>query len=187
MNNFGTVQRSDGGAIVGEIRAGVFTTAPYGWLLCNGSSFDKGKYPRLAALLPGGYVPDMRETVLSGRKNETLGSVTGSNVMSVPRHTHGVLTALSSGGVDLPINASDKAADAGSYSIPRTVAVMQKGQDAEWIKNATPVYVYDTAAKAGMSATTNVTRTVRTIEEVGDAAADVRGRRCIANFIIRAI
>lgn len=184
---FGLVQTQDGGAITGEIRAGLFAIAPYGWLKCDGSAFDKEQYPRLAALLPSGKTPDLREASLSGRNFEALGSVVGSNTMSVPRHTHGVLTALEYNGNYLPIVESDKEADKGSYSIPRTVAVMQGGFSAEQINNATPAYTLDTVAKAGMSATTNVTRYVKTIEEVGDANADVRGKRCIVNFIIRAI
>ncbi|MBC3211924.1 phage tail-collar fiber domain-containing protein [Serratia fonticola] len=41
-------------------------TAPAGWLKCNGATFDKAKYPLLAAAYPGGRLPDMRGEFIRG-------------------------------------------------------------------------------------------------------------------------
>ena len=41
-------------------------TAPNGWLKCNGASFDRSKYPLLAAAYPNGVLPDMRGEFLRG-------------------------------------------------------------------------------------------------------------------------
>ncbi|OON40760.1 phage tail protein [Izhakiella australiensis] len=41
-------------------------TPPEGWLKCNGSVFDKAKYPKLAAVYPSGALPDLRGEFLRG-------------------------------------------------------------------------------------------------------------------------
>lgn len=41
-------------------------TPPDGWLKCNGATFDKAKYPKLAAAYPGGTLPDLRGEFLRG-------------------------------------------------------------------------------------------------------------------------
>lgn len=41
-------------------------TPPGGWLKCNGATFDKAKYPKLAAAYPGGTLPDLRGEFLRG-------------------------------------------------------------------------------------------------------------------------
>lgn len=41
-------------------------TPPGGWLKCNGATFDKAKYPKLAAAYPSGVLPDMRGEFLRG-------------------------------------------------------------------------------------------------------------------------
>ncbi|MEO3293437.1 phage tail protein [Enterobacter cloacae] len=40
--------------------------APNGWLKCNGASFDKVAYPKLAAAYPSGTLPDLRAEFLRG-------------------------------------------------------------------------------------------------------------------------
>jgi microcystin-dependent protein len=42
------------------------TTAPSGWLKCNGATFDKVAYPKLAAAYPSGALPDLRGIFLRG-------------------------------------------------------------------------------------------------------------------------
>lgn len=39
---------------------------PSGWFVCNGSTFDKTKYPRLAAAYPAGLLPDLRGEFIRG-------------------------------------------------------------------------------------------------------------------------
>ncbi|HEB4874900.1 TPA: phage tail protein [Kluyvera ascorbata F0526] len=41
-------------------------TPPGGWLKCNGATFDKVKYPKLAAAYPAGTLPDLRGEFLRG-------------------------------------------------------------------------------------------------------------------------
>ncbi|MEH3260114.1 phage tail protein [Enterobacter roggenkampii] len=41
-------------------------TPPGGWLKCNGATFDKAKYPKLAAAYPSGSLPDLRGEFLRG-------------------------------------------------------------------------------------------------------------------------
>jgi len=42
------------------------TTPPEGWLKCNGATFDKVKYPKLAVAYPSGTLPDLRGEFLRG-------------------------------------------------------------------------------------------------------------------------
>ncbi|MDE1476639.1 phage tail protein [Xenorhabdus bovienii] len=39
---------------------------PDGWLICNGDSFDKAKYPKLALAYPSGKLPDLRGEFIRG-------------------------------------------------------------------------------------------------------------------------
>ena len=41
-------------------------TPPAGWLKCNGAPFNKGQYPKLAALFPSGNLPDLRGEFIRG-------------------------------------------------------------------------------------------------------------------------
>ncbi|RNM02352.1 phage tail protein [Dickeya undicola] len=41
-------------------------TAPAGWLKCNGQTFDKNLYPRLAQVYPSGVLPDLRGEFIRG-------------------------------------------------------------------------------------------------------------------------
>lgn len=54
------------GLPLGAITAYYGTTAPSGYLLCDGSSFDSTAYPALAALLGDNHTPDLRECTLKG-------------------------------------------------------------------------------------------------------------------------
>ncbi|WP_338805003.1 phage tail protein [Xenorhabdus griffiniae] len=42
---------------------------PEGWLICNGDSFDKAKYPKLAFAYPSGVLPDLRGEFIRGLDN----------------------------------------------------------------------------------------------------------------------
>lgn len=41
-------------------------TPPGGWLKCNGATFDKVKYPKLATAYPSGILPDLRGEFIRG-------------------------------------------------------------------------------------------------------------------------
>jgi microcystin-dependent protein len=67
---------------VGTILIYAGTTAPAGWLLCNGSTFDQTLYPQLYALLGNSNtLPDLRERYLIGKGSDslTLNTNTGSS------------------------------------------------------------------------------------------------------------
>jgi len=71
---------------VGTILTYAGTTAPAGWLLCNGSTFVQTTYPELYALLGNSNtLPDLRERYLIGKGSGalTLATNTGAN-----NHTH---------------------------------------------------------------------------------------------------
>lgn len=42
------------------------STVPYGYLTCNGQSFNKASYPQLAAAYPDGILPDLRAEFIRG-------------------------------------------------------------------------------------------------------------------------
>ncbi|WP_330993636.1 phage tail protein [Pluralibacter gergoviae] len=44
-------------------------TPPSGWLMCDGSAFDKAKYPKLALAYPLGKLPDLRGEFIRGWDN----------------------------------------------------------------------------------------------------------------------
>ena len=51
---------------IGDIKSGMWTTAPYGWLLCDGATYDTAKYSKLYDFLGTNKLPDLRECVLVG-------------------------------------------------------------------------------------------------------------------------
>ncbi len=56
-------------------------TAPAGWLKCNGQSFDKSAYPRLAQVYPSGVLPDLRGEFIRGW-DDGRGVDSGRSVMT---------------------------------------------------------------------------------------------------------
>lgn len=48
------------------------TTPPLGYALCNGQSFDKTSYPKLATVYPTGVIPDLRGEFIRGWDNGRL-------------------------------------------------------------------------------------------------------------------
>ena len=99
--------------IIGEIRQGWWSTAPEGWLICDGSSYLKTDYPDLYTLLGSSsedpndntkfLVPDYRECVLRSRSNVNYidsngnyvsldASIPGSILSArMPAHTHQII------------------------------------------------------------------------------------------------
>ena len=60
---------------LGAIQAFTIGTAPNGWLLCDGSTYDQTTHPELFAVLGVATLPDLRGEFLRGRKaGETLGT-----------------------------------------------------------------------------------------------------------------
>src|SRR5262245_45891851 len=61
----------------GAIMAFYGTTAPSGWLICDGSSFSSSNYPALATLLGGTTLPDLRQRFPMGKAASGTGSTLG--------------------------------------------------------------------------------------------------------------
>lgn len=80
-------------------------TAPYGWLKCNGATFDKTKYPGLAVAYPSGKLPDLRGEFIRGL-DDGRGVDSGRAILSVQgdaiRNITGSAAAVSwdGGGID---------------------------------------------------------------------------------------
>ena len=82
----------------GAISAYYGTTAPRGWLICDGSSFDTNKYSKLYELLGSNTLPDLRGRIIVGHdpgdtSNEKLnfsvfGSLKGSKFLGSHGHSH---------------------------------------------------------------------------------------------------
>ncbi|MCL6744478.1 phage tail protein [Kosakonia sp. R1.Fl] len=51
---------------VGGVVAWPQATPPLGWFKCNGATFDKAKYPKLALAYPTGVLPDLRGEFIRG-------------------------------------------------------------------------------------------------------------------------
>ena len=85
-------------------------TPPGGWLKCNGATFDKVKYPKLATAYPSGTLPDLRGEFLRGW-DDGRGVDSGRGILTgqadaLKSHAHNSPTAgLSSPG-------------AGTYEVP---------------------------------------------------------------------
>lgn len=68
-------------------------TPPGGWLKCNGATFDKVKYPKLATAYPSGVLPDLRGEFLRGW-DDGRGVDSGRNILSAQGHAVGPHTHL---------------------------------------------------------------------------------------------
>lgn len=73
------------------------TSAPLGWLICNGAAFDKAMYPYLAAAYPSGKLPDLRGEFIRGW-DAGRGADVGRAIMSAQgdaiRNITGAIAAL---------------------------------------------------------------------------------------------
>lgn len=63
-------------------------TPPSGWLKCNGATFDKVKYPKLATAYPSGVLPDLRGEFLRGW-DDGRGVDSGRNILTIQSHDLG--------------------------------------------------------------------------------------------------
>ena len=58
---------------VGVVEAYFGSKAPRGWLICDGSTFDKAVYPELFEVLGSETLPDLRESALVGAGTRAAG------------------------------------------------------------------------------------------------------------------
>lgn len=80
---------------VGSINAYAGTTAPAGWILCDGTAVVSGTHPELYALCIGGLTPDLKGRFALGKTTTGVGSsllgTGGSTTIleaNLPVHTH---------------------------------------------------------------------------------------------------
>ncbi|PBO98724.1 tail fiber protein [Shigella boydii] len=70
------------------------STAPTGWLKCNGSSFSLASYPKLAAVFPSGVLPDLRGEFIrgwdDGRGVDAWRSILTAQEDMIKSHEHSV-------------------------------------------------------------------------------------------------
>ena len=77
---------------VGTLRMVAGANPPPGYLVCDGSTFDGGKYPRLADYLGGTTLPDYRDRALVGAGGSyAAGDGFGADSKS---HGHGASTSV---------------------------------------------------------------------------------------------
>lgn len=145
---------------LGAIQAFTIGTAPRGWLLCDGSTFDQTTYPELFAVLGVATLPDLRGEFLRGRKTgEALGThvdwTTGKpKIDFVSAHSHTGLPAK--GGTNWFSNyqrtGGSWPGEAGGYdgtgATDSTNAAVTSGGDAETAPDHTLVDWYIKAAHA---------------------------------------
>ncbi|QKJ17816.1 tail fiber protein [Yersinia kristensenii] len=81
-------------ALIGAPMPWPLTTSPSGYLKCNGASFNKTQYPKLAVAYPSGALPDLRGEFIRGfddgrgvRPNQPLLGWQGSEIQS---HNHSI-------------------------------------------------------------------------------------------------
>ncbi|WP_258180238.1 phage tail protein [Siccibacter turicensis] len=70
-------------------------TPPAGFLKLNGAPFDKAKYPQLAAIYPGGVLPDLRGEFIrgwdDGRGVDSARMLLSSQAGMIEKHRHPVI------------------------------------------------------------------------------------------------
>ena len=80
---------------------------PAGYFECNGSAFDKNKYPKLAVAYPSGKLPDLRGEFIRGWDNargaDPYRVILDWQKCSIQRHSHAQnITVFSEGGTGNP-------------------------------------------------------------------------------------
>ncbi|MGF2374329.1 phage tail protein [Klebsiella aerogenes] len=93
-------------------------TAPLGWLICNGATFDKAMYPFLAAAYPSGKLPDLRGEFIRGWDNGR-GVDPGRSLLAwqddmIKKHSHTLGTYKSvDAGIKMPVTAGAELSNSG--------------------------------------------------------------------------
>ncbi|MGO2335289.1 phage tail-collar fiber domain-containing protein [Providencia sp.] len=85
------------------------STAPSGYLICNGQAFNKATYPLLAKAYPAGALPDLRGEFIrgldAGRNVDNGRAVLSNQVHSYQQHTHDLKLQGASGNGGLETRA----------------------------------------------------------------------------------
>lgn len=111
---------------VGDLKPTIRTTPPDGWLMLDGSTFDAGTYPELAAALGGNTLPDFRDRFPIGAGGAVGLFGTGGaasttlSIAQIPSHTHGITDPGHTHGITDPghDHAALEASALGSGGLP---------------------------------------------------------------------
>ena len=126
-SGWGWIAKPDAFTPVGVVTAYAFATAPAGWLLCDGSSFDGAAYPALAAGLGGATLPDLRGEFIrgfdGGRGVDAGRGLRSWQAQEIQSHSHQFFPHEWPGG----------------YADGFDVTVASSGQDQSYPKNTTAV------------------------------------------------
>ncbi|ENZ7708070.1 phage tail protein [Klebsiella aerogenes] len=112
----GAIVRED--APVGIPQPWPLATAPLGWLICNGATFDKAMYPYLASAYPSGKLPDLRGEFIRGWDNGR-GVDPGRSLLAwqddmIKKHSHTLGTYKSvDAGIKMPVTAGAELSNSG--------------------------------------------------------------------------
>ncbi|HHT4575402.1 TPA: phage tail protein [Escherichia coli] len=138
-------------------------TPPGGWLKCNGATFDKAKYPKLAAAYPSGALPDLRGEFLrgwdDGRGVNNGRSLLSAEVGMLEQHRHFIVA-------NTGYNETDE----------WDIGVIVK-----------PTYIQGRGIDAATPGTLIPSPTLHTKGRVGNTGgAETRPRNVAFNYIVRA-
>jgi len=145
-------------------------TPPSGWLKCNGATFDKAKYPKLATAYPSGVLPDLRSEFLrgwdDGRGVDSARNLLSQQGYATEDHAHG-LPSRSSTVTDSTVNF---------YF------------DETWTTSGTDIIKWGNTNDAGLPAPNYGTfKTFKqSVSSLGTSAAETRPRNVAFNYIVRA-
>jgi hypothetical protein len=118
---------------VGTIIASACTTAPDGYLNCDGSEVDKNKYPKLYKVVT--VLPNLKRKFLRGCDSEdnvlkeVNESTTAKNGLSIDDHHHS-FKSYKDGGTGQPGSGDFVASQAGNYSTDRGINYVYLSTDA---------------------------------------------------------
>ncbi|MDE9541123.1 tail fiber protein [Xenorhabdus bovienii] len=146
-------------------------TAPEGWLICNGNSFDKVRYPKLALAYPSGVLPDLRGEFVRGWDNgrgiDPGRSLLSSQNFAFQDHYHTLPTSTGLGGGELEqgITTVFSDAHAGNFALDTSVS----GGNNAGLWNYNLFRTYKSSTQGGFS-----------------SASETRPRNIAFNYIVRA-
>ncbi|MGG6004387.1 phage tail protein [Salmonella enterica] len=136
-------------------------TPPVGWLKCNGATFDKAKYPKLATAYPSGVLPDLRGEFLRGW-DDGRGIDSGRGILALQLDALQKITGQLEGGNGIGLMTRPHDSTSGVFS-----------------EGATRGIVLSTIA--GTSYAVNFDSSL-----VARSAAETRPRNVAFNYIVRA-
>lgn len=121
-------------APVGSIISYVGATAPTGWLICDGTTFNAATYPALNTLLGGNTLPNLQLRIPMGAGSGVAAKTAGGDrkigTTHLPAHSHGAGTLGADGnGAHSHSFTTDGAGGHAHYGYGRQGATASHGHD----------------------------------------------------------